>query len=77
MTETSSQGSLAACGESAKTLKKLHTIGGKTFAFLDSEIVRRLSLDEDNVWVGQEMTEQGILLRIVRKETAPGAQTDR
>ena len=46
--------------------KKAHCIADKTFVVIDESLVKRLSID-DETWFEQEPTEEGIVLRISRK----------
>lgn len=50
----------------AKSKKKVHCIADKTFIVIDEALVQRLSID-DETWFEQEVTEEGILLRICHK----------
>ena len=45
-------------------LKKAHCISNKTFVIIDERLARRLGINEENTWLEQEETENGILLRI-------------
>ena len=46
--------------------KKAYCISDKTFVIIDESLVKRLSINDDT-WFEQEVTEEGILLRISNK----------
>jgi hypothetical protein len=51
------------CGK--KIIKRAHRISDKTFVVIDETLVRRLALDKvDDAWFEQELTGDGILLKI-------------
>ncbi len=50
-------------GYSAIPKKKAHCIADKTFVVIDESLVKRLSIN-DETWFEQEVTEEGILLRL-------------
>lgn len=51
---------------SAKPKKKAYRIADRTFVVIDESLVKYLSIDDDT-WFEQELTEEGILLRIYHK----------
>jgi len=55
----------------SKFKKKAHCIADKTFVVVDDSIVKRLSISDDT-WFEQELTEEGILLRISHKSKGIG-----
>jgi hypothetical protein len=48
-------------------LKKAHRISGKTLVVIDEALVKELSIDEENTWFEQVPTEEGILLKIQKR----------
>ena len=46
--------------------KKAYRIADKTFVVIDESLVNRLSINDDT-WFEQEVTEEGILLRMPHK----------
>jgi hypothetical protein len=46
--------------------KKAHRIADKTFVVIGESLVKRLSID-DETWFEQELTQDGILLKIVAR----------
>jgi hypothetical protein len=50
----------------AKSKKKAHRIADKTFVVIGESLVKRLSID-DETWFEQELTQDGILLKVCRK----------
>jgi hypothetical protein len=46
--------------------KKAHSIADKTIVVIDESLVNRLSINDDT-WFEQELTQDGILLKICRK----------
>jgi hypothetical protein len=56
------------CGK--KIIKRAHRISDRTFVVIDDTLLKRLSLDEvDNAWFEQELTNNGILLKIYRNSS--------
>jgi hypothetical protein len=55
----------------AKSKKKAHRIADKTFVVIDESLVNRLSIN-DETWFEEEVTEEGILLRISHKSKGIG-----
>jgi hypothetical protein len=55
----------------AKSKKKAHRIADKTFVVIDESLVNRLSINDDT-WFEQEVTEEGILLRISNQNKGIG-----
>jgi hypothetical protein len=53
-------------GYSAHPKKKAHRIADTTFVVIDESLVKHLLID-DETWFEQELTEEGIVLRISRK----------
>lgn len=50
---------------SSKTpLKKLHRISNRTLVVIDESLVKHLSINENNTWVEQRATDNGILLKV-------------
>jgi hypothetical protein len=49
-------------------LKKAHRLENKTFVVIDENLVKHLAIDENNTWFEQLSTEDGILLKVRRKE---------
>jgi hypothetical protein len=47
-------------------IKKVHCIYDKYFVVIDNGIAERSKINDQDTWVEQELTEQGILLRIRR-----------
>jgi hypothetical protein len=47
-------------------IKKVHKICDKCLIIIDNSLVERLRIGENETWVEQEQTENGILLRILR-----------
>jgi hypothetical protein len=57
------------CGK--KIIKRAHRISDRTFVVIDDTLLKRLSLNEvDNAWFEQELTGDGILLKIVKTDVA-------
>jgi hypothetical protein len=54
-----------------KPKKKAHRIADRTFVVIDESLVKRLPID-DETWFEQEVTEEGILLRIYNKSKGIG-----
>ncbi len=53
-------------------VKKAHCINNKFFVVIDNGIAERSKINDQDTWFEQELTEQGILLRIHRlKEMEP------
>jgi hypothetical protein len=50
----------------AKSKKKAHRIADKTFVVIDESLVKGLSIDDDT-WFEQELTQDGILLKVCHK----------
>jgi hypothetical protein len=50
-----------------RRLKKAHRISNKTLVVIDEALVKQLSIDGKNTWVEQVPTEEGILLKIQRR----------
>lgn len=50
----------------AKSKKKAHRIADKTFVVIDESLVKGLLIN-DETWFEQEVTEEGILLRLSHK----------
>lgn len=48
-------------------LHKLHRISNRTLVIIEEELVQALKLDEDESWVEEIPTNEGILLRLQRK----------
>lgn len=48
-------------------LKKCWKIGSNTVVVIDKSLVERLGINEENTMFEQQLTEGGIILRIVRK----------
>jgi hypothetical protein len=46
--------------------KKAHCIGDKTIVVIDESLVQRLSINDDT-WFEQELTQDGILLKIAAR----------
>ena len=46
--------------------KKAHCIAGKTIVVIDESLVQHLSINDDT-WFEQELTEDGILLKVWKK----------
>jgi hypothetical protein len=46
------------------SLKKPYRIGNKTFVVIDERLVERLRINEENVWLEEEESADGVLLRI-------------
>ena len=56
------------CGK--KIIKRAHRISDKTFIVIDDTLVKRLSLDKvDDAWFEQELTGDGILLKICQNSS--------
>ena len=51
--------------------KKAHCIADKTIVVIDESLVNRLSIN-DNTWFDQEVTKEGILLRISNQNKGIG-----
>ena len=51
--------------------KKAYRIADKTIVVIDESLVKRLSIN-DEIWFEQEVTEEGILLRIYNKSKGIG-----
>ena len=51
--------------------KKAYRIADKTFVVIDESLVKRLTIN-DETWFEQEVTEEGILLRIYNKSKGIG-----
>ena len=51
----------------ANAKKKAYCIGDKIIVVIDESLVKRLSINDDT-WFEQEATEEGILLKICRKD---------
>jgi hypothetical protein len=51
--------------------KKAHCIADKTFVVIDESLVKHLSIN-DETWFEQEVTEEGILLRLSHKSKGIG-----
>jgi hypothetical protein len=49
-------------------LKKAHRLENKTFVVIDEHLVKLLAIDEENTWFEQLSTEDGILLKVRRKD---------
>ena len=49
-------------------LKKAYRLENKTFVVIDENLVKQLAIDENNTWFEQLSTEDGILLKVRRKE---------
>jgi hypothetical protein len=47
-------------------LKKAWSVGQNTVVVIDKSIVKRLGISEDNTLFQQEITDKGILLRVMR-----------
>ena len=52
--------------------KKAYCIADKTIVVIDESLVNRLSIN-DNTWFEQEVTEEGILLRISNQNKGIGS----
>ena len=50
-------------------LKKAWNVGSNIVTVIDKSLVKRLGINEDNTLFQQQIVEDGILLRIIRKET--------
>lgn len=48
-------------------LKKCWKVGNNTVVVIDKMLVQRLGINEENCMFEEELTEGGIILRIVRK----------
>lgn len=48
-------------------LKKCWKVGYNTVVVIDKSLVERLGINEENTMFEQQLTEGGIILRIVRK----------
>jgi hypothetical protein len=56
------------CGK--KILRKVHRISDKTFIVIDETLVKRLAPDQvDDTWFEQELTGDGILLKICQNSS--------
>ena len=47
-------------------MKKVHCICNKFFVVIDNGIAERFKINDQDTWFEQELTEEGILLRIHR-----------
>ena len=57
------------CGK--KIFKRAHQISDRTFVIIDDTTLKQLSLDGvDNAWFEQELTNNGILLKIYRNSSS-------
>jgi len=52
--------------DSSFPLKKCWGVGKTIVVAIDKEIVRRLGINEDSTYVQQEVTADGILLRVIQ-----------
>ncbi|MGC2572769.1 MAG: hypothetical protein WA364_14755 [Candidatus Nitrosopolaris sp.] len=50
--------------DSSLPIKKCWGVGKNIVVAIDKEIVKRLGITEDNTYVQQEVTDNGILLRV-------------
>lgn len=56
------------CGK--KIIKRAHRISDRTFVVIDDALLKQLSLDGvDDAWFEQELTNNGILLKIYRNSS--------
>jgi len=49
-------------------LTKVHRISNKTLVIIDENLVAQLSIDDENTWFEQIHTEDGILLKMKKKD---------
>ena len=50
-----------------RRLKKAHRISNKTLVVIEETLVQQLSIEEENTWFEQLPTDEGILLKIQRR----------
>jgi hypothetical protein len=57
---------LSGSTDSSVHLKKCWPLGGHILVVIADELVKRFGITEDNTYVQQEVTDDGILLRVKR-----------